>query len=102
MKHQRDFKRLAEARMIAAAQINSLINALRQGVKLLDCEIATELERSRCDPACSNLAFGLTSRRDNLVLSLAALHEWLEDYSTPIDEPLSKVDHADLALIRPG
>jgi hypothetical protein len=101
MKHQRDLERLAEARMIAAAQISSLINALRHGVKLLDCEIATDLERSRCDPAYSNLAFGLTSRRDNLVSSLAALHERLEDYSAPINE-VGKVDHTDLAWSRPG
>jgi hypothetical protein len=86
MKHQRHFEPLVEARLIAAAQIKSLINVLAHGVKLLECEIATELERARIDPAYATLAFGLTIRRDNLALTIAALHQRLEEYSAPTSE----------------
>jgi hypothetical protein len=63
------------------AQIRTLITSLSRGVQLLDSEIATEEERTRCkdhhDPAYSILARSLMARRDNLSSTIQALQERL-------------------------
>jgi hypothetical protein len=67
------------AAAIALAQIKTLIVSLNRGVQLLETEIATEEERSRCkdqrDPAYSILARGLIVRGDNLTTTIRALQE---------------------------
>jgi hypothetical protein len=70
-----------EAASIAMAQIKTLVTALSRGVQLLDSEIATEEERTRCkdqrDPAYPVLARSLVARRDNLSSTISALREQL-------------------------
>jgi hypothetical protein len=70
-----------EVASIALAQIRTLITGLSRGVQLLDSEITTEEERTRCkdqhDPAYSILARSLIARRDNLSATIMALEEKL-------------------------
>jgi hypothetical protein len=70
-----------EAASIAMVQIRTLITSLNRGVQLLDSEIVTEEERTRCkdkrDPAYSVLARSLIARRDNLSATIVALEEKL-------------------------
>ena len=71
----------AEAASTATAQIKTLVTGLSRGVQLLDSEIATEEERTRCkdraDPAYSMIARSLIARGDNLAATILALQEHL-------------------------
>lgn len=81
MKHQYRSGTEWEAASIAMAQIKTLVVSLSRVVELLDSEIETEEERTRCkdfrEPAYSILAGSLTARRDNLLVTIAALQERL-------------------------
>lgn len=81
MKRQRRFGTEVEAASIEARRITTLIESLSRRVQLLDCDIETEEKRTKCcdlrDPAYSVLARSLTSRRDNLAATIAALQERL-------------------------
>jgi hypothetical protein len=83
VKHQRRFGTEVEAAATEAAQIKTLIDSLSRCVQLLDCDIETEEERTRCrdcrDPVYSILARSLTARRDNLAATIAALQKRLAD-----------------------
>ena len=83
MKHQRRFGTEVEAAATEAARIKTLIDSLSRCVQLLDCDIETEEERTRCrdycDPVYSILARSLTARRDNLATTIAVLQERLAD-----------------------
>jgi hypothetical protein len=77
LKHQRRFGTEVEAAATAAAQIKTLIDSISRCAQLLNYDIETEEERTRCrdcsDPAYSILARSLTARRDNLAATTAAL-----------------------------
>lgn len=81
MKRQRRFGTEVEAASIAAAQIKTLIESLSRCQQMLDCDIATEEERTRCsddsDPAYSVFARSLIPRRDNVAATIAILQERL-------------------------
>jgi hypothetical protein len=82
VKRQRRFGTEVEAASIEATKIMTLIESLSRCVQLLNCDIETEEERTRCcdllrDPAYSILARSLTTRRDNLAATIAALQERL-------------------------
>jgi hypothetical protein len=81
VKLQRRFETEVEAASIAAAQIRTLIESLSRCQKMLDCDIATEEERTRCsddsDPAYSVFARSLIPRRDNVAATIAILQERL-------------------------
>jgi hypothetical protein len=81
VKRQYRFETEVEAASIAMVQIRTLITSLSRGVQLLDSEIVTEEERTRCkdkrDPAYSVLARSLIARRDNLSATIMALQERL-------------------------
>lgn len=70
-----------------AAQIKALIHSLGRCVQLLDCDIETEEERTKCsdlrDPAYSGLARSLAARRDNLAATIAALQARLRQTEVP-------------------
>ena len=80
VKRQRRFGTEVDA-SIAAAQIKTLIDSLRRCQQSLDCDIATEEERTRCsddsDPAYSVFARSLIPRRDNVAATIAILREHL-------------------------
>jgi hypothetical protein len=77
VKRQRRFGTEVEAASIAAAQIETLIDSLSRCQQSLDCDIATEEERTRCsddsDPAYSVFAQSLIPRRDNVAATIAIL-----------------------------
>jgi len=79
VRRQRRFGTEVEAASIEATQIKTLIDNLSRCVQLLDCDIETEEERTKCcdlrDPAYSGLARSLIARRDNLTATIAALRE---------------------------
>ena len=81
VKRQRRFGTEVEAASIAAAQIRTLIESLSRCQQMLDCDIATEEERTRCsddsDPAYSVFARSLIPRRDNVAATIAILQERL-------------------------
>ena len=81
MKRQRRFGTEVEAASIAATQIKTLIDSLSRCQQSLNCDIATEVERTRCsddsDPAYSVLARSLIPRRDNVGATIAILQERL-------------------------
>jgi hypothetical protein len=81
VKRQRRFGTEVEAASIAAAQIKTLIESLSRCHQMLDCDIATEEERTRCsddsDPAYSVFARSLIPRRDNVAATIAILQERL-------------------------
>ena len=81
MRRQRRFGNEVEAASIKAAQIKGLIDTINRFVQLLNYDIETEEERTRCwdcrDPDYSVLARSLTARRDNLAATIAALQERL-------------------------
>jgi hypothetical protein len=88
MKHQRHFD-TSEAAQRDAMQIRKMIGDLNRNVQLLDCDIATEEERTRIsdrsDAAYSILARMLAIRRDNL-----------RDTITALERRLPKLDQAEL------
>ena len=81
VQHQRRFGTEVEAAATAAAQIKTLIDSISRCAQLLNYDIETEEERTRCwdcrDPAYSVLARSLSARRDNLAATIAALQERL-------------------------
>jgi len=91
MKHQRHFD-TREVAQFEAVQIWKMIVDLDRTVQLLDCDIATEEERTGISD-CSGagypiLARMLATRRDNLKDTIAAL-----------EQRLSKLDQASWSLI---
>jgi hypothetical protein len=88
MKPQRHFD-TSEAAQRDAMQIRKMIGDLNRNVQLLDCDIATEEERTRIsdrsDAAHSILARMLAIRRDNL-----------RDTITALERRLPKLDQAEL------
>jgi hypothetical protein len=80
VKRPRCFGTKVEAASIAAAQIKTLIESLSRCQQMLDCDIATEEERTRCsddsDPAYSVFARSLIPR-DNVAATIAILQERL-------------------------
>ena len=81
VKRQRRFGTEVEAASIAAAQIRTLIESLSRCQQMLDCDIATEEQHTRCsddsDPAYSVFARSLIPRRDNVAATIAILQERL-------------------------
>jgi hypothetical protein len=55
VKRQRRFGTEVEAASIAAAQIKTLIESLSRCQQMLDCDIATEEERTRCSDDATRL-----------------------------------------------
>jgi hypothetical protein len=90
MKHQRHFD-TREAAQFEAIQIWKMVVNLDRTVQLLDCDIATEEERTgvsdRSDAAYPILA-RMQARRDNL-----------KDTITALEQRLSKLDQASWSLI---
>jgi hypothetical protein len=91
MKHQRHFD-TREAAQLEAVQIWKMIVDLDRAVQLLDCDIATEEERTgtsdRCGAGYPILARMLATRRDNLKDTISAL-----------EQRLSRLDQAGWSLI---
>jgi phage shock protein A len=88
MKHQRHFD-TSEAAQRETVKIRMMIGDLDRSVQLLNCDIATEEERTgifdHSDIAYPILARMLATRRDNL-----------EETITALEQRLSKVDQAEL------
>ena len=76
-----------ETRSIAPEQIETLVVSLGDRVRLLDCDIEAEEERTRCkdrrDAGYSVLARTLIARRDNLSATITALRERLAALEAP-------------------
>jgi hypothetical protein len=76
MKHQRHFDE-GDAASREAVRIGKMINDLDRLVRIIDCDIATEEQRTRVfnrsDAAYPLLARTLAARRDNLMDTIAAL-----------------------------
>jgi hypothetical protein len=93
MKIQRHYETKSENALREAAQIRTMIVDLGRVVQILACDIATEDERSRVsdrsDPAYSILARTLSSRRDNLRVTIAALEQRLENIRVALPEALA-------------
>jgi hypothetical protein len=87
VKRQRRFGNEVEAALIKAAQIKGLIDSINRFVQLLNYDIETEEERTRCrdcrDPAYSVFARNLTARRDNLNATIAVLQGRLAQAEGP-------------------
>jgi hypothetical protein len=81
MKRQRHFERARGVASREVAQISTLISDLDRVIRALDCDIATEEERTQVsDPfhaAYPILAKTLAARRDNLKDTIAALERRL-------------------------
>jgi hypothetical protein len=81
MKHQRHFESASDVALREAAQIRTMIVDLDRVVRILDCDIATEEERTRVsnrfDAAYPILARTLAARRYNLKGTIAALERRL-------------------------
>ena len=77
----------SETKSTAPWHIGTLIITLSGRVRLLDSDIEAEEERTQCwdrrDPAYSFLARTLTTRRDNLSATIAALRERLTTLEAP-------------------
>jgi len=95
VKRQRRFGTEVEAASIAAAQIETLIDSLRRCQQSLDCDIATEEERTRCsddsDPAYSVFARSLIPRRDNVAATIAILQARLSKTELPTSTGIGSV-----------
>jgi hypothetical protein len=76
LKHQRHFDE-GDAASREAVRIGKMINDLDRLVRIIDCDIATEEQRTRVfnrsDAAYPLLARTLAARRDNLMDTIAAL-----------------------------
>ena len=90
MEHQRRFD-TSEAEQREAVEIRQMVRDLDRSVHLLNCDIASEEERTkisdRSDAAYSILARMLAIRRDNLRDTIAAL-----------ERRLPKPDQAELVI----
>ena len=93
MKHQRHFERTSDVALREAAQISTMISDLDRCVRLLDCDIAAEEERSRIsdrsDSAYPILGRTLAARRDNLRDTIAALEQRLTTIKAPLVEAVA-------------
>ena len=94
VKRQRRFGTEVEAAS-AAAQIKTLIDSLSRCQQSLDCDIATEEERTRCsddsDPAYSVFARSLIPRRDNVAATIAILQARLSKTELPTSTGIGSV-----------
>ena len=90
MKGQRRFGTEVEAASIAAAQIKTLIDSLRRCQQSLDCDIATEEERTRCSDD-SDPAYSLITRRDNVAATIAILQARLSKTELPTSTGIGTV-----------
>jgi hypothetical protein len=92
MKRLRRFGTSEQASAFAAAQIRILIDSIDRRARLLDCDIEAEEQRTGCQdrraPTYSDLARSLTTRRDNLAETIAALQKRLADEEEPTDTRL--------------
>ena len=83
MKRLRRFGTSEQASAFAATQIRTLIASIDLRARLLDCDIEAEEQRTGCPdrraPTYSDLARNLTTRRDNLAETIAALQKRLAD-----------------------
>ena len=81
MKMQRHFEIENGTTLRETAQIETVIVDLNRTVQILACDIATEEEHAQVsdpfDVAYPILARVLAARRDNLKITIAALHERL-------------------------
>ena len=95
VKRQRRFGTEVEAASTAAAQIKTLIDSLSRCQQSLDCDIATEEERTRCsddsDPAYSVFARSLIPRRDNVAATIAILQARLSKTELPTSTGIGTV-----------
>jgi flagellar FliJ protein len=81
MKHYPRFDIASEAALREAPKIRAMIVDIERTIRVLDCDIATEEERTRvsnrCDAAYPILARMLAARRDNLKATAADLERRL-------------------------
>jgi hypothetical protein len=81
MRSQRYFEIPGETTLREVTQIKALVADLSRIIKILNCDIATEEERTllfdRSDAKYSILARTLTARRENLKNTVAALEQRL-------------------------
>ena len=93
MKHQRHFGRTSDVALREAAQISTMISDLDRCVRLLDCDIAAEEERSRISDRSNSaypiLARTLAARRDNLRDTIASLEQRLTTIKAPLVEAVA-------------
>jgi hypothetical protein len=77
-----------------AAVIRSMVEDLQRTIQILLIDICTEEERvqvfDRADPLYSVLARTLTSRRDNLIATVADLEKRLYTITQPIAPSISE------------
>jgi hypothetical protein len=83
----------SETALREATKIRTLIGDLDRIARILNCDIATEEERTRVfdrsDATYSILARTLATRRDNLTHTIAALEQRLATIKAPIFEPVA-------------
>ena len=93
MRSQRHFEMRSETALREAAQIRTLIADLDRVIQILNCDIASEEERTRAfdrsDAKYPMLARTLTARRDNLKNTVAALEQRLATMKAPLFEPVA-------------
>ena len=93
MKSQHHFEIQSETALREAMKIGTLIADLDHIVRTLNCDIATEEERTRVfdrsDAKYSILARTLATRRDNLTHTIAALEQRFATIKAPLFEPVA-------------
>jgi septation ring formation regulator EzrA len=93
MKRQHHFEIQNETALREATKIRTLIVDLDRVVRILNCDIATEEERTRVfdrsDAKYSILARTLAARRNNLSDTIAALEQRLAMIKAPLFEPVA-------------
>ena len=93
MKRQHHFEIQSETALREAMKIGTLIADLDHIVRTLNCDIATEEERTRVfdrsDAKYSILARTLATRGDNLTHTIAALEQRLATIKAPLFEPVA-------------
>jgi hypothetical protein len=93
MKRQHHFEIQSETALREATKIRTLIADLDRVVRILNCDIATEEERTRVfdrsDAKYSILARTLAARRNNLSDTIAALEQRLAMIKAPLFEPVA-------------
>ena len=77
-----------------AAVIRSMVEDLQRTIQILLIDVCTEEERvqifDKADPLYSVLARTLTSRRDNLIVTVADLEKCLYTITQPIPPSISE------------
>jgi hypothetical protein len=88
MRQQRHFEIASATMLRQAAVIRGMMDDLSRTVRLLDCDVATEEERTRISDRSNSaypiLARTLATRRDNLRDTIAALERRLTTINTPL------------------